>query len=161
MDRVIAAVGHSELARGFREMTVRETVLQALFERLQTISGPKVLRNEVLPEKIPAGGLLILRDGDPGEPEVMLSPLSYYWQHRASLEVVVQTGEAQQRDQLIDDLFQTISATLAADITLGGLCDRVIPLAPDTSSIAIDGAANVKAALVPIELIYVTGGQLG
>ena len=47
-------------------MTTRETVLQALFEQLQTIVGPKVLRNDGLPEKVPAGGLLILRDGDPG-----------------------------------------------------------------------------------------------
>ena len=71
-------------------MTTRETVLQTLFETLQTISGPRVLRNEALPEKVPAGGLLILRDGDTGEPETILSPLSYYWQHLASLEVFVQ-----------------------------------------------------------------------
>lgn len=56
---------------------------------LQTISGPRFYGNEALPEKVPAGGLLILRDGDPGEPETILSPLSYYWQHLASLEVFV------------------------------------------------------------------------
>jgi hypothetical protein len=33
------------------------------------------LRGEVLPERVPAEGLLILRDGEPGEPEVTLSPL--------------------------------------------------------------------------------------
>ena len=38
-------------------MTTRETVLQALFTLLQTISGPKVTRNDVLPEKIPPEGL--------------------------------------------------------------------------------------------------------
>ena len=52
-------------------MTTRETVLQTLFALLQTISGPKVTRNDVLPEKIPPEGLLILRDGDPGEPETL------------------------------------------------------------------------------------------
>jgi hypothetical protein len=32
------------------------------------------LHGEVLPERVPAEGLLILRDGEPGEPEVTLSP---------------------------------------------------------------------------------------
>jgi hypothetical protein len=32
--------------------------------------GAKVLRNAILPEKVPAAGVLILGDGDPGPPEV-------------------------------------------------------------------------------------------
>ena len=142
-------------------MTTKETVLQALFERLKTISGPKVLRNEVLPEKIPTSGLLILRDGDPGEPETILSPLSYYWQHLASLEVLVQAGITSERDAFMDALFQEIGAVLATDQTLGGLCDRATPHAADTSSVIVEGAANIKAAIVPIELIYTTDSQLG
>jgi hypothetical protein len=55
-------------------MTDREAILQALFARLQTIADATVLRNEALPERIPDGGLIILRDGDPGEPETLLSP---------------------------------------------------------------------------------------
>jgi len=39
-----------------------------------------VLRGEVLPERIPPGGLMILRDGNPGEPGVTLSPLMYHYQ---------------------------------------------------------------------------------
>ncbi len=142
-------------------MTTRETVLQTLFETLQAVSGPRVLRNEVLPEKVPTGGLLILRDGDPGEPETILSPLSYYWQHLASLEVFVQAGTATERDQMMDALFQKIAVALIADQTLGGLCDRVTPHAADTSPVVIEGAANIKAAIVPIELIYTTDSQLG
>jgi len=49
--------------------TTRETILQALHALLQTQPAP-VLRGEVLPERVPAAGLLILRDGDPGEPAV-------------------------------------------------------------------------------------------
>jgi hypothetical protein len=55
-------------------MTDRESILQALFARLQTIADTTVLRNEALPERIPDDGLIILRDGDPGEPETLLSP---------------------------------------------------------------------------------------
>ena len=71
--------------------TTRETVLAALHARLQSLAA-LTLRDEVLPERIPATGLLILRDGQPGEPEVTLSPLRYHYQHRVELEVVVQAG---------------------------------------------------------------------
>ena len=69
----------------------RETILAALHARVQTLAAP-VLRGEVLPERLPASGLMILRDGKPGEPEVTLSPLTWFHEHRAELEVVIQTG---------------------------------------------------------------------
>ena len=56
--------------------TQRETILAALHARLSALPAT-ALRGEVLPERVPAGGLLILRDGEPGEPEVTLSPLRY------------------------------------------------------------------------------------
>ena len=82
------------------------------------------LRGEVLPERVPTEGLLILRDGEPGEPEVTLSPLRYHYQHRAEIEAVVQ-GAA--RDTDFDTLTASIGAALAADRTLGGLCDWARP----------------------------------
>jgi hypothetical protein len=66
----------------------RESILAALHARLQTLAAP-VLRGDVLPERIPATGLIILRDGKPGEPEVTLSPVTYFYEHRAELEVVI------------------------------------------------------------------------
>jgi len=47
--------------------STRETILSALHSLLQTQAAP-VLRGAVLPERVPAAGLLILRDGEPGEP---------------------------------------------------------------------------------------------
>ncbi|MGX0905385.1 hypothetical protein ACSSV8_003985 [Roseovarius sp. MBR-79] len=107
--------------------TTRETVLAALHAQLQPLAA-LVLRDEVLPERFPAAGLIILRDGQPGEPEVTLSPLRYHYQHRAELEVVVQAGTG--RASSFDTLIANIGATLEADRTLGGLCDWVEPEAP-------------------------------
>ena len=73
--------------------TTRETILTALHARLHALAA-LVLRDEVLPERIPPAGLIILRDGQPGEPEVTLSPLRYHYQHRVELEVVVQAPNA-------------------------------------------------------------------
>jgi hypothetical protein len=46
-----------------------EQVLESLKALLETIPDAVIQRNSVVPEKVPAGGLFILRDGDPGEPE--------------------------------------------------------------------------------------------
>ena len=131
--------------------TTRETILSALHALLQTQPAP-VLRGEVLPERVPAAGLLILRDGDPGEPAVTLSPLRYHYQHRAEVEAVVQTGTG--RDAAFDALAAGVGTVLAADRTLGGLCDWAEAEAPRPVDLAVDGAATLKAAVIPIVLHY-------
>jgi len=137
--------------------TTRETVLAALHARLQTIAAPS-LRGEVLPERIPATGLIILRDGNPGEPDVTLSPLTYFYQHRAELEVVIQAGSG--RDALFDALAGSIGAALAVDRTLGGLCDWVEAEAPEPVDLPIEGAAALKAAVIIVVLHYSTADPL-
>ena len=135
----------------------REVVLAALHARLHTVAAP-VLRGDVLPERIPATGLIILRDGKPGEPEVTLSPLTYFYEHRAELEVVIKAGTG--RDSLFDALTASIGAALAADRTLGGLCDWVDAEAPEPVDLPIDGAAALKAAVITIVLHYATPDPL-
>ena len=100
--------------------TQRETILNALLARLSTLPAT-ALRGEVLPERVPANGLLILRDGQPGDPDVTLSPLRYHFQHRAELEVILQA--VADRDARFAALLGQIASALAADRTLGGLCD--------------------------------------
>jgi hypothetical protein len=137
--------------------TPRETILAALHGRLKTLAAP-VLRGDVLPERIPASGLIILRDGKPGEPEVTLSPLTYFYEHRAELEVVIQAGT--ERDALFDALTADIGAVLTADRTLGGLCDWVEAEAPEPVDLPIEGAAALKAAVIVVVLHYATGDPL-
>ena len=137
--------------------TTRETILAALLARLQPISA-LVLRDEALPERIPATGLIILRDGQPGEPEVTLSPLRFYYQHRAELEVAVQAGTG--RASAFDSLIASIGVALEADRTLGGLCDWVEPEAPASVDLPVEGAAALKAAVITVVLHYTTTGPL-
>ena len=137
--------------------TTRETVLAALHARLQPLAA-LTLRDEVLPERIPPAGLVILRDGQPGEPEVTLSPLLYHYQHRAELEVVVQAGTA--RAGAFDDLVAAIGTALEADRTLGGLCDWIEPEAPASVDLPVEGAAALKAAVITVILHYTTTGPL-
>jgi hypothetical protein len=137
--------------------TIRETVLAALHARLQPLAA-LTLRDEVLPERIPAAGLIILRDGQPGEPEVTLSPLRYHYQHRAELEVVVQAGTG--RATAFDELIAALGVALEADRTLGGLCDWVEPEAPASVDLPVEGAAALKAAVIAVALHYSATGPL-
>jgi hypothetical protein len=121
--------------------------------------GAKVLRNAILPEKVPAAGVVILRDGDPGPPEVWLSPPGYYYEHRAEIEVVVD-GNPAARDAAFDALRLAIGTALAADRTLGGLCDYITPEAPEPVLLAIDGNEGLKAAVIPVILAYATTDPL-
>jgi len=136
--------------------SLRETILMALHTLLQTLPAT-ALRGEVLPERVPAAGLLILRDGEPGEPEVTLSPLRYHYQHRAEIEAVVQNDA---RDAAFDALCASIGVVIAADRTLGGLCDWVEAEAPRPVDLPVEGAASLKAAVIPVILHYTTADPL-
>jgi hypothetical protein len=99
-----------------------EQVLEGVKALLETIPGAVVERNSVLPENVPAGGLITLRDGDPGEPEQALGGFgSTYYQHAVEIEVYLEEGDAAARDAAFDALLQQIGAALESDPTLGGL----------------------------------------
>ena len=138
-------------------LSARETILTALYARLSMLPA-RALRGDVLPERIPTEGLLILRDGEPGEPEVTLSPLAYHYQHRAEIEAVVQGPD---RDADFDTLTASIGAALTEDRTLGGLCDWVEAEAPKPVDLPVDGGTSLKAALITIVLQYSTQDPLG
>ena len=137
--------------------TPRETILIALHARLSMLPAT-ALRGDVLPERIPTDGLLILRDGDPGEPEVTLSPLRYHYLHRAEIEAVVQGPD---RDADFDTLTASIGAALTEDRTLGGLCDWVEAETPQPVDLPVEGAASLKAAVIRVSLFYTTSDPLG
>jgi len=141
--------------------TPRETILQALLAALKTVPNATVLREEVLPERLLAGGLVILRDGDPGAPEVTLSPLAYHYEHRAEIEVIVQGKTPAARATAFDTLVQFIGVALAADRTLGGLCDWTEAQAPQPVDLPVEGAVALKAAIISVILTYSAADPLG
>jgi NAD/NADP transhydrogenase alpha subunit len=138
--------------------STRETILSALADLLRAVPHVPVLRGEVLPERVPAAGLMILRDGNPGEPGVTLSPLTWHYQHRAELEVVVQANAG--RDAAFDHLITQIGAAISANRTLLGLCDWVEAEAPEPIDLPVEGASSLKAAIISVVLHYSTEDPL-
>ena len=142
-------------------MTKLEQVLGALLAALQGITGPTVERNLDLPEALPAGGLLVLRDGSGQVTDTVLSPLTYLHERTAEVEVIVAGEDAATRDAALDALLVAIDAAIAADRTLGGLAEWAEPAPPDTEGLATEGAPGIKAALVPIVVNYASASALG
>lgn len=134
----------------------RETLLATLHSTLSTLPAT-VLRGEVLPERIPTAGFLVLRDGEPGAPEVTISPLTYHYEHQVEIEVVIQGAD---REARFDALCLGLGTLIAADRTLGGLCDWIEAEAPKPVDLAFEGAASLKAAVLTITLHYTTSDPL-
>lgn len=132
--------------------SVREQILAALLARLETIPAATVKREAPLPETVPPAGLIILRDGDPGDPEVLLSPLSYLWEHQTEIEVIVSRGADDAT--VLDTLLVAVGQALSVDRSLGGLAEWLDWGAPKTSGLAIDGAPALKGATVPVTIHY-------
>lgn len=106
----------------------RETVLAAVKALVAAaLPGADVKRNLAKAERIPPGGLVVIRDGDPGEPEVSLSPLTYLYSHRIPLEIAAYESPTLAREQVLDAMTGAIGAAVREDRTLGGLCDFVDP----------------------------------
>ena len=140
-------------------MSKREQILQALFERLKTLDLP-VKRNETLPQVISETGIVMLRDGKQGEPEVILSPPICIFKHEAEVEVIVQAVKPEDRDKKLDEILEQIGVLLSSDVTLYGLTDYVYPKPPEIIDEYIEGASTMKAAAIPVVLEYSTTNAL-
>jgi hypothetical protein len=138
-----------------------EQVLEALKTLLETVPDAVVERNGVLTEKVPADGLIILRDGDPGEPEQALGGFANaYYQHAVEVEVYAEEGDAVARDAAFDALLQQIGVALEADPTLGGLAFGLTYRRPEPAIEAVAGAPAIKAATLTVTVDYESDAPL-
>jgi hypothetical protein len=138
-----------------------EQVLEALKTLLEAVPGATIDRNGVLPEKIPPGGLIILGDGDPGEPEQALGGFGNgYYQHAVEIEVYVEGGDAAARDAAFDALLLQIGVALEVDPTPGGLAFGLTYGRSEPAIEAVAGAPAIKAATLSVIIDYETSAPL-
>ena len=139
----------------------REQILSALFSdllMLQTTSV-SVYRNLDNPQKV-EGGLIIMRDGASEQPEVLLSPLTYIYQHLVHLEVLVQNPDSSMRNSQLDALLNSIGAVITANRSLGGIAEWVEAEAPAFIEQSIEGTSTVKMATLSVMVRFATNDPL-
>lgn len=143
--------------------SVREQILASFFEQLRTLESDnvKVLRNPDKVQKVPdSGAVIVLRDGVSGDPEVLLSPLTYIYEHQAQVEIIINTAFAEQQENSLDEWLAGIGALIEADRTIGGLAEWTEAQAPEFLQEAIEGAPAMRAATVTVLLRFHTGNPL-
>lgn len=106
--------------------SVFEQALRALEALLKdAFPGVSVTRDQTMAVEATEAGMIDLRQGERGEPEVMIGSTHCSWEAAASIAIIatditdgVQAGRA-------DELAGDITDVIEADPTLGGLVDRV------------------------------------
>ena len=145
-------------------MSARETAIAALHSRLVTSlafrnPAPIVLRGETIPQRIPAGGLVVVRDGETVEETPILSPLAWQIEHRAEIEITVAGATPAARNTLLDALLMDIAAAITANRTLGSAVEWAQPGSASFEDVEFEGAAAARATTVPITLWFTVAGS--
>lgn len=140
----------------------REQVVQAVLALVRNaLPNAEVERDAPWPVRPQPGGLVIVRDGEPGPAEECFSPRSYTYRHEIPLEVFGPEGAADRHENL-DAMLIVIVAAVAADPTLGGLCDWFeVAGAPSPDDVATANSQPIRAATVPLMAEYTTSSPLG
>lgn len=131
-----------------------ETALLALESALQT-TGAVIERNTPvdLSIDVPKTGLIILRDGDPGEPDIVLGHLDYQYDHEAEIELFVR-APANEIAAKFDALRVSVGQALIADRTLGGVVMWVEPRAAASIDLPKTSELPIKATTIAVTLTY-------
>ena len=135
-------------------MSARETALTALLAVVTAAAGSATVeRNADAPERLPAGGLVVLRDGSQTDAVEMFSPLRYAVTHQADVEIVAASEAAR------DTLLAAIVTAIVANRTLSGAVDWAQPEAPDLALVDFENAPGQFAARLGVSLLYVVTGS--
>ena len=145
-------------------MSAREIAIAALHRRLVTSlavwnPAPIVLRGETIPQRIPPGGIVVVRDGETVEETPLLSPLAWQIEHRAEVEITVAGATPVARSTLLDALLVDIAAAITANRTLGGAVEWAQPGSAAFEDVEFEGAAAARAAAVPVTLWFTVAGS--
>ena len=143
-------------------MTSKREQVGAAIEALVAAALPAatVTRNRTKADEIPAGGAVDISDGDPGEPEVELSPLTYNYSHPFGLLFGTERSVSLTAGERLDAMHVSVGAAVEANRTLGGLVDWLETTAPDRGDMDIAGAESGAASEAAIIAYYSTPSPL-
>lgn len=145
-------------------MTKRLDVLTAIVALVRVaLPNAEILsldNDAAAPERIRDNGRVIVRAGDPGEPQTDLSPLTYYYDHQIPLEIMTYGRGAMSPEITLDQMLGAIASQIKADRNLGGIVDWLDASAPQTGDIFHSGARPARAATAILVASYSTPDPL-
>jgi hypothetical protein len=145
-------------------MSKRLQVLEAVKALVQTALPGAAVKgmtgDEAKPDTVGPLGMVIVRSGDPGQPQIDLSPPTYNYDHDIPMEVAAYKSSTLTSQQVLDAMMMRIGEAVEADRTLGGLVDWLDVDAPTDGEIDARGATPVGWADFTITATYSTTNPL-
>jgi hypothetical protein len=142
-------------------VTKVETVLAQLATDLESLFGSdKFFRDPEKPPQESECGTIIMRNGDPGQPTVTLSPVHYQWEHEVPLEFAA-VGE--NRNSTVDAMLLQLDVFLTGNRNLdGNVIDARVMIAPIIDEVdQAEGAQTIRVAQVMVRLEYDSASPIG
>ena len=133
-----------------KSLAVPTALKEAIAAALPDTKVLGMVGDEAAATRIDGPGRIVVRFGDPGDPEVDLSPLAYNYDQRVPIEVVALTESA------LDDLLAAIGAVIEADRFLGGLCTWIDATAPESEDLPVEGGQPPRGANLVVTASYTT-----
>jgi len=134
----------------------RESAILALKNTLSAPATFEVQRNTAIPTSPLSQGLVVIRDGESGEPEITMSPIEYHYEHQIQLEAFAVGIDL---DLALDTLLGRIANLVEADKTLGGAVESLYLTAPNFD-LTVDSSIRCKAAGINVVVFFSTFSPL-
>ena len=144
-------------------LQVRSAVLALVTAACPTLDVRGFTSDAAKPERIPAAGMIVGDPGDPGEPEMEMSPLTYIYTHHMPIEVMVPvaSGADAAAEAALDAALVAIGTAVIANRTLSGLCQFLDVTAATVASDDVANAVPVRVASFDIVAEYAVNNPLG
>ncbi len=133
-------------------MSAANEILTALHGLIGGV-GAQVLRNASLPASVPDGALLVMRDGQPGEPRQYMGGAHLIERYRHVVDVEIYSAAAAPEAEIYG-IHEEIAALVRIDVTLGGRVESASVGACEVDAIPVEDGAPIVYGVVPITLSY-------
>ena len=120
-----------------------------------------VVRNQERADEIGGGGFVNIIDGDPGDPEITLSPLTYTYDHPIGLELAAIGSADMTKEQALDAMGAAIGRAVAADRTLGNIVEFAQVTALNTDNANAAGTDTIRWGDGAVIVQYTTKSPMG
>lgn len=146
-------------------MSKRLEVVSAIKALIETaVPTAKVIGlegDEAFPTRIPAEGLIAVRNTHPGEPDIDLSPPSYRYEHAIKIELAFIKSADATAQQRLDEALVVLGQQIEADRHLGARCEWLDAFPAEIGPIATDmGAQETASTAIDVVATYCTPNSL-
>jgi hypothetical protein len=115
---------------------------------------------DAAPARIGPNGRVTVELGNPGTPEIDLSPLTYNYAHQIAATFEAPASDTQTGAEVIVSMLAAVSTAVVANRFLGGAVDFLDATAPDNFDDETDGAVVIRVAPAVFTAIYSTSQPL-